>query len=215
MALGTAPAGADDAADAKALVEKARLTVEKFGTDPAMTGFRDAVKRAKGVFVSPEVLQGAFIFGVSGGSGVLLARDEKAGAWGGPAFYTVGEASFGAQAGVDASQVVLLAMTDRGVSKLLSPTTKLGTDASVAAGPVGAGATAETAGLSADIISFALTKGVFAGVSLEGAVVGTRGALNKAYYGKEVTPTAILVRHAVTNPQAAGLIGAVSKAAGK
>lgn len=214
VALGTAPARADDAADAKQLVEKAQLTVEKFAADPAMGGFRDAVKRAKGVFVAPQVLRGAFIVGVSGGSGVLLARDEKAGTWGGPAFYTVGEASFGLQAGGDASQVVLLAMTERGVTKLLSPSTKLGVDASVAGGPVGAGVTAETAGLSADIISFALTKGVFAGVSLEGAVVGTRGALNKAYYGKEVSPTDVLIRRTVTNRHAAGLIQAVAKLAG-
>jgi lipid-binding SYLF domain-containing protein len=214
VAAGAMPAFADDAADAKALVEKAKLTMDKFSTDPAMGGFRDAVKRAKGVFISPQVLRGAFIIGVSGGSGVLLARDEKANKWGGPAFYTVGEASFGLQAGGDAQEVVLLAMTERGVTKLLSASTKLGTDASVAAGPVGAGVTAETAGLSADIISFALSKGVFMGVSLEGAVVGVRGALNKAYYGKEVNPTDILIRQSVTNPQAAPLLAAVVKVAG-
>jgi lipid-binding SYLF domain-containing protein len=214
VSVGAVPALADDASEAKELVQKARLTIEKFATDPAMTGFRDAVKRAKGVFISPQVLRGAFIIGVSGGSGVLLARQEKENQWGGPAFYTVGEASFGLQAGGDAQQVVLLAMTERGVTKLLSATTKLGTDASVAAGPVGAGVTAETAGLSADIISFALGKGVFLGVSLEGAVVGVREALNKAYYGKEVNPTDILIRRSVKNPQAAQLIGAVAKVAG-
>lgn len=214
VAVGTMPAFGDDASEAKELVGKARLTIEKFATDPAMKGFRDAVKRAKGVFISPQVLRGAFIFGVSGGSGVLLARDEKASKWGGPAFYTVGEASFGLQAGGDAQEVVLLAMTERGVTKLLSPTTKLGADASVAGGPVGAGVTAESAGLSADIISFALSKGVFAGVSLEGAVVGVRGALNQAYYGKEVSPTDILIRRTVTSPHAAALIQAVAKVAG-
>src|SRR5262245_14404033 len=203
VTAGAIPAYADDAADAKELVEKARLTMEKFSTDPAMGGFRDAVKRAKGVFISPQVLRGAFIIGVSGGSGVLLARGEKANKWGGPAFYTVGEASFGLQAGGDAQEVVLLAMTERGVTKLLSASTKLGTDASVAAGPVGAGVTAETAGLSADILSFALSKGVFLGVSLEGAIVGVRGSLNKAYFGKEVNPTDILIRQTVSNPHAA------------
>jgi lipid-binding SYLF domain-containing protein len=208
------PARADDAADAKALVEKARLTLEKFAGDPAMGGFRDAVKRARGVLIAPQVLRGAFIFGVSGGSGVMLARDPGSSQWGGPAFYSIGEASFGLQAGGDASEVVLLALTERGVTKLLSPSTKLGVDASVAAGPVGAGVTAETAGLSADIVSFALTKGVFAGVSAEGAIVGTRGALNKAYYGKEISPTDILIRRQVTNPHAAGLIQSLVKVAG-
>jgi lipid-binding SYLF domain-containing protein len=214
LTLGSMPARADDAADAKALVDKAKLTLEKFAADPAMGGFRNAVKNARGVFVAPSVLRGAFIFGVSGGSGVLLARDPGANQWAGPAFYSIGEASFGLQAGGDASEVVLLALTERGVTKLLSPSTKLGVDASVAAGPVGAGVTAESAGLSADIVSFALSKGVFAGVSAEGAVVGTRGALNKAYYGKEISPTDILIRRQATNPHAAGLIQALVKVAG-
>jgi len=214
MAIGARAAFADDASDARELVDKARLTIEKFATDPAMTGFRDAVKRARGVFISPLVVRGAFIIGISGGSGVFLARDQATGPWGGPAFYSMGEASFGLQAGGDAQEVVLLAMTDRGVTRLLSATTKLGADASVAGGPVGAGVTAETAGLSADIISFALSKGLFIGVSLEGAVVGVRGSLNNAFYGKEVSPTDILIRRTATNPQAAPLIEAVAKVAG-
>ena len=205
VAVGATPAFADDASEARELVEKARLTIEKFTTDPAMTGFRDAVKRAKGVFISPQVLRGAFIVGVSGGSGVLLARDP----WGGPAFYSVGEASFGLQAGGDAQEVVLLALTERGVTNLLSASTKLGGDASVAGGPVGARVTAESAGLSADIVSFALSKGLFIGVSLEGAVV-----VNKAYYGAEVSPTDILIRRRVKNPHAAPLIEAVARVAG-
>jgi len=214
VAAGAMPVFADDAADAKELVEKARLTIEKFTSSSAMGGFRDLAKKAKGVFISPQVLRGAFIFGVSGGSGVLLAREGTGSKWAGPAFYSMGEASFGLQAGADAQEVVLLAMTERGVTNLLSPTAKLGTDASVAAGPVGIGVTAETAGLSADILSFALSKGVFAGVSLEGAVVGVRESLNKAYYGKEVNATDILIRRTVTNPQAAPLLEAVGKVAG-
>ena len=193
---------------------KLKLTIEKFSTDPAMSGFRDAVKRAKAYSSRPRC------FGARSSSGSREAaacfwRGRKRGTSGeDPAFYTVGEASFGLQAGGDAQEVVLLAMTERGVTKLLSATTKLGTDASVAGGPVGAGVTAETAGLSADIISFALSKGVFIGVSLEGAVIGVRGVLNNAYYGKEVNPTDILIRQTVKNPQAAPLIAAVAKVAG-
>jgi len=173
------------------------------------------VKRAKGVLIDPQVLKGAFLVGVSGGSGVLLAHDAKARKWGGPAFYTIGEASFGLQAGGQASEVILVALTDRGVTALLSTSAKLGADVGVALGPVGAGAEAATANLSADLVSYSRAQGLYAGISLEGAVVAARDGLNKAYYGKEVTPTAILVRHEATNPQAAGLIGAVSKAAGK
>jgi len=210
------PAMADDAQDARQMVERARLTFENFMADKDLEpSVRPLVKRAKGVLIYPQILKGAFIFGASGGSGVMLAYDEKAGKWGGPAFYTIGEASFGLQIGGEASEVILVALTDRGVASLLSTSAKLGADVGIAVGPVGAGAEVATANLSADLVSYSRSKGLYAGISLEGAVVAVRGGLNKAYYGKEVTPTAILIQHEVTNPQAAGLIGAVSKAAGK
>jgi LysM repeat protein len=138
------------------------------------------------------------------------------GSWNGPAFYTIGEVSFGFQAGGKSSQVVMLAMTDRGVNALLSPSVKLGADVGVAAGPVGAGASAATANVSADILTFALSKGLYAGISLAGAVVTVRGEWNEAYYNKPgVTTTDILIRKDVSNPESTKLIAAVSKAAGE
>ncbi len=209
------PVFADDASNAKQLVAKSKLTFDKFVGTNEMGAFRDLLKKAKGVFISPQMLEGAFVFGVSGGSGVLLARDPGTGSWNGPAFYTVGEVSFGLQAGGKASEVVMLAMTDRGVNALLSPSVKLGADVGVAAGPVGAGASAATANISADILTFALSKGLYAGVSLEGAVVAVRNEWNGAYYSKPgVTPADILIRKDAKNPESAKLIGAVSKAAG-
>ncbi len=215
MAIGGKPAAADDIQDARQLVEKARLTFESFIADPTLgENLRTLVNKARGVLIYPQVLRGAFIIGVSGGSGVLLVRDLASGQWGGPAFYTIGEASFGLQAGGDASEVVLVALTDRGVSALLSTSVKLGANASVAVGPVGAGLTGATANLSADIVSYSRNQGLYAGFSLEGAVVATRDALNTAYYGRAVTPTQILIRREVSNPQAAGLIEAVAKVVG-
>lgn len=205
---------ADDAQDATHLVDKARLTFEAFIADDDMgPALRSLVKGAKGVLIYPQILRGAFIVGASGGSGVFLAKDDKADAWGGPAFYTIGQASFGFQAGGDASEVVLVALTERGVMAMLANSAKLGANASVAVGPVGAGAEASTANISADIIAYSRAKGLYAGVSLDGAMVATRDALNHAYYGKEVTPIDILITRTVTNPQAAGLIDAVSKVA--
>jgi SH3 domain-containing YSC84-like protein 1 len=207
-------AWADDAMDARQLVEKAKLTVEQFQTDPNMGSLRDLAKKAKGMLILPQMIRAAFIVGGSGGSGVLVARDEKAGQWRGPAFYTLGGASFGFQAGADAAEVIILAMTERGVTKLLSPQVKLGADISVAAGPVGGGAAAATAGLSADLISYSMAKGLYGGFSVDGSVAGVREALNHAYYGKPVSPTDILIKGAVKNPQAAPLIGAVAKLGG-
>src|SRR5262245_11385272 len=124
LLLGTAPVRADDAQDARQVVAKAKLTLEQFQTDPNMAGFRDLSKKARGMLILPQMLRGAFIIGASGGSGVLVARDEKAKEWRGPAFYSLGGASFGFQAGADAAEVIILAMTERGVSKLLSAQVK-------------------------------------------------------------------------------------------
>jgi SH3 domain-containing YSC84-like protein 1 len=205
---------AKDALDAQQLVEQARLTVESFAADTKIgKPARDLLKKAKGVYIAPGVLRGAFIVGVSGGSGVLLVRGDK-GQWNGPAFYTIGEASFGFQAGGDKSEVLLLIMTDRGVSSMLSSSIKLGADTSVAAGPVGAGATAETANVSADILSFARAKGLYAGASLEGAVMKKREGLNEAYYSKQdITLTDILIKGAPVNKKADTFKAAVNKLA--
>ncbi len=211
---GTGVAKADDLQDATQLVDLARMAFEGFVADGQMgPPLRSLLRNAKAVLIYPSVLRVAFIFGGAGGSGVMLARDEQANTWGGPAFYTIGRASFGFQAGGEASEIVLVALTERGMTALLSTTTEFGANAAVAAGPVGAGATAATASLSADIVSYSRSKGLYAGVSLEGAVVATRDALNQAYYGKDVTPADILVKRAVTSPQSVGLIQAVDRAA--
>lgn len=212
------PASAGGATDARQLVERAKLTLDSFATDNAVgEPVKKLLKTAKGVFISPQVLRGAFIVGVSGGNGVLVVRDGKVNAWHGPAFYTMGEASFGLQAGGDASEVVLLVMTDRGVTALQSNSVKLGADASVAAGPVGAGAQASTANISADILAFTRAKGLYGGVSLEGAVVAPRESLNDASYSRRaLRPTDILIRGTVSNPAATPLLTDVGKlAAGK
>jgi SH3 domain-containing YSC84-like protein 1 len=211
--LGVAPAAADDALDARQLVDRARLAAESFMTDPNMEAFRDLLKRAKGVLIAPEVLTAAFVIGGAGGSGVLLARDEKSGDWNGPAFYTIGQVSFGLQAGGQASDVALLAMTDRGIAALQGSSVKLGGDVGFALGPIGAGAAAASANLSADIVSYSRSNGLYGGISLTGALLVTRDGLNWAYYGKDVTPTDILIRRTVSNPQADGLIQVIAKEA--
>jgi lipid-binding SYLF domain-containing protein len=208
------PAGADDAMDARHLTEEAQFTLEVFARAPEMDTFRNLMKDARGVFVAPQILKGAFIVGASGGSGVLVSRDRLKGQWAGPAFYTVGSASVGFQIGGSASEVVLLAMTDRGVNALLESSIKLGADVAVAAGPVGMGAAASTANLSVDIISFSRSKGLFGGISVDGAIVKTREDLNNAYYGGIVTPTDILLKRSVANPDSERLLDVVSKLAG-
>ena len=215
MFLSSTPAQADYASESKALVSKALLTFEDFAADPQMSAFRNLVKKSRGILICPEVFKGAFVLGASGGSGVLIARQGANAPWAGPSFYTLGELSFGLQAGADVSEVILLAMTERGVTAFLGNSFKLGGNVSIAAGPVGGGVSADTANLSADILSFSMAKGLYGGISLNGSVVAVREGLNDAYYKKEVRPSDILIRQDVKNPQADELIAAVEKMAGR
>jgi SH3 domain-containing YSC84-like protein 1 len=206
---------ADHRMDAVQLVEKSKMALESFMSDSNMGAFNDLIKQAKGVLIAPQVLKGAFIFGASGGSGVFVTWSDKTGRWAGAAFYTIGGASFGLQIGGQAAEVGLLAMTDRGVKALLSSSVKLGADVGIAAGPIGAGASAATANLSADILSFSRAKGLYGGISLDGAVVAVRDVWNEAYYGRKTDPIGILIVQDATNPQASSLIQVVEKASGR
>ncbi len=208
---GPQAARASDAADAEALVTKARLTLENFRRDPEMEGLRRLARHARGLFVIPQLLKGGFILGGSGGNGVYLAREGVDQPWRGPAFYTAGGGSIGLQIGAEVSEVVMLAMTHRGMTTLLSSSVKLGADANIAVGPIGAGAEAATAGLSADLLVFSRSKGLYGGVSLQGAVVSTRATLNHAFYGREVSTTGILIRGTAVDTKANGLLTTVSQ----
>ncbi len=161
-----------------------------------MTWFHNHLKDAKGILIVPQLLKAGFIFGGSGGSGVLLKREDN-GNWTGPVFYTMGSVSWGLQIGAEAAEVILLVMSQKGLDSLLSTKVQLGADVSVAAGPVGAGAQAATT----DILQFSRAKGVFGGLTLEGSVITPREGLIGAYYGKSVTPVNILVSKEASNPQ--------------
>lgn len=187
-----------DSADVQALVLKSSAVFKSFMADPNMVWFHNNVDQARGIFIVPQMLRGGFIIGGSGGSGVLLTRDLKTGAWSYPAFYTMGSVSIGLQIGADASEIVMMIMTEKGLNAMLSTEFKLGADVSVAAGPVGASAKAQIA----DVLAFGRSKGAFGGVSIEGAVIAPRDKWNSAYYGQPVGPIDILIRHSVTNPQA-------------
>ncbi len=197
--------------DQQALVNKADKTLSNFLRDPDMTWLQQHLREAKGVIIAPEVLKAGFIFGGSGGRAVLLARDPKTGRWAGPAFYTLATASVGFQAGVSVSEIVTLVMTDKAMNAMLAPSAKLGADASIAAGPVGAGA---SSALLADFISFARAKGVYGGVNLDGSVVSVTNDWNEAYYHKPgILPPDILIRMTAHNKGAARLLGEVAHAA--
>lgn len=201
------PATAADRDEVQRLVDRAQLTFKDFMHDSNYSWLQKHLDDAKAVLIFPQVLKGGFILGGSGGTGVLLVRDEGTGNWTQPAFYTMGSVTFGLQIGGEASEVLVLAMTRKAVDSLFSSSFKLGGDASVALGPVGAGAkaNADIPNVTADFLAFTKTKGLYGGLNLEGAVIAVRDTLNEAYYGRAVRPVDILEKHTVANEGSAGL----------
>jgi SH3 domain-containing YSC84-like protein 1 len=191
-------------------LQRAEATLADFRADPEMKWFRDHVKDARAIILAPQVGRAGFVVGGSGGEAVVMAKDKTSGKWGGPAFYNMGTASVGLMAGVDVAEIVVLVLTDKAVDGLMSNNFKMGGDASITAGPVGVG----TGGtINSDMVAFQRAKGLFGGLSLDGAVLKPDEGANATYYGKPASPADILIRHSVSNPGAAKLQQAVTTAA--
>lgn len=191
-------ATADYSTEPADLVDRAAMVYKGFLADPNMEWFQNNVGRARGIFIVPQMLRGGFIIGGSGGRGVLLAQDANTAKWSSPAFYSMGSVSVGFQAGADASEIILLIMTDRGLGAMLSTDYKIGADVAVAAGPIGASAKAQTA----DILAFGRSQGIFGGVSIEGAAISPLDDWNRRYYGNPVQVFDILINQQANNPHA-------------
>jgi lipid-binding SYLF domain-containing protein len=164
---------------------------------------QDLLDKADCVVVFPSVLKAAFIVGGSYGRGAMSCRkgQDFSGPWGAPTMMALEGGSFGFQIGGEATDFVLLIMNERGASGILASKVKLGADASVAAGPVGRTASAETdATLRADILSYSRARGAFAGVALEGSTIRPDNGANKQIYGREVSAREIVLNGQMAIP---------------
>jgi lipid-binding SYLF domain-containing protein len=165
---------------------------------------QDLLDKARCVVVLPSVLKAAFVVGGSYGRGVMVCRrgHDFAGPWGAPAMYALEGGSFGFQIGGEATDFVILVMNDRGMNSLLHSKVKLGADASVAAGPKGRTASAESdVTLRAEMLSYSRSRGAFAGISLEGTTLRPDGDANAKLYGKGVTAATIVEESKVETPE--------------
>ena len=186
----------------ESLVLRSLQTINSIKNQGKFISFKDMLKDAAGCAIFPSLYKAGFFLGAEGGNGVVIARDTK-GNWGYPAFYTVASASWGLQFGAQEAGVVLIIRNRGAIESILQNQGKIGADISFAIGPVGTGLEcAVTTNLAADIVAFSDTKGLFAGLSLEGAGIIRRNDLNREYYGKKVTPASILIEHAHQNLQA-------------
>ncbi len=204
------PAGAQEDLKPQILVDQSLVTLNKFMKSPDMEWLQSHLGDSKGVIIVPQLLKAGFIFGGSGGRAVFLVRDPKTGKWSQPGFYSLGSVSFGLQIGGESSEVIIQVRTQRGLESLYGTSFKLGGDTSVALGPVGAGAAGK--GVTADLVSFSMAQGAFAGLALDGSVIKVNDDYNKDYYGKSVRPVDIFVKKDVSNPGSANLRKALVKA---
>jgi lipid-binding SYLF domain-containing protein len=157
---------------------------------------QEVMEKADCVIVFPSVLKAAFVVGGSYGRGAMVCRTGKnfRGPWGAPAMYALEGGSIGFQIGGQATDLVLLVMNERGASSILDSKVKLGADASIAAGPVGRDASADTdAYLRSEVLSYSRSRGLFAGVSLEGSSLRPDNDATADVYGRKLTARQIVL----------------------
>jgi SH3 domain-containing YSC84-like protein 1 len=192
---------------AQRVVEAARV-VDEIMAAPDKGIPRELLANANCVAVIPSMKQAGFVFGARYGKGVMTCRQPQGSGWTGPSTIRLEGGSFGLQIGGSATDIVLLVMNERGSEKLMRSKFTLGADASVAAGPVGRMAQAETDALMhAKILAYSRSRGLFAGVTLNGATLRPDDDDNWSLYGRRVEHAAILEGH-IAVPQAGELLGA-------
>lgn len=192
-----APVALGDESKEAQRLENAREVFQGIRQIPEAEIPEPLLERCRCVAVFPGVVKGAFGWGARRGRGVISCRDSM-GKWSPPSFLTITGGSFGLQLGVEKTDVVLFFMTEQSVRSLMESKFTLGGKGSVAAGPVGRSAEASTdIKLDAEIYSYARSKGLFAGLSLEGARIAADKKAIKRFYGKETEPKGILFDHEV------------------
>ncbi len=168
---------------------------------------QDLLDRAECVIVLPSVKKFAIGLGGSYGRGAMVCRSGKnfTGPWGPPAMYALEGANIGFQLGGDMTDFVLLVMNAGGARSLLKSKVKLGADAAAAAGPKGRSAQAATdVVMRAEVLSYSRSKGLFAGISLEGSTLRSDGGANENLYGRKLSATEIIAQHKVGTPGSGG-----------
>ena len=197
------------------LVDRSTLTVEDLMTQRVSEDPRMMLGQARAVIICPRVFKAGFIFGGAGGDCVLLARAGN-GTWSYPAFYGIGSGSVGFQIGIQDSELVMMILTERGLHAVLDSQFKLGADASVAAASMGGGVEGSTtAAVGADIVAFAMNRGLFAGVSVDGSIMTLHSDWNSAYYGQPYSAREIVEQMVASNPGADPLRAVLTRYGGR
>jgi len=186
------------ASDTRELLAHANATVTTLRHDSVFGDARRNLRGARAVLIFPSLVKGGFIFGAEGGDGVLLRRSGRG--WSSPAFYSMGSASFGFQAGLQDAQVVMVIMTDRALRAIERSKFKFGAGAGLTVVTLGAGVEGATSGnMTGDIVVWSKSKGIYGGISVNGSVVAPEDDTNAEFYGRSVS-TADILANRVSNP---------------
>jgi len=162
------------------------------------------LQKSAAVAVFPGVIKAGFVLGAEYGQGVILHHDAKTGRWSAPAFFAIAAGSVGWQVGAQSTDLILLIRSDRGLKAILRNEFKLGVDLSVAAGPTGRKAQAGTdITFETEVWSYSRSRGLFAGIALEGARVYSQEDANAAYYGQKFSAREILLDADIKKPESA------------
>lgn len=191
IALGLVVAAAPARADQMGVLNQAMITVDRMKTDPMFGPSRQFLRNARAVLIVPRLLKGGFIFGAEGGDGVMFGRLGQH--WSGPAFYTLGSASFGLQIGLEQAHFVMFIMTERALRAVEASKFTFGGAAGLTVISLGAGVQAATsANLTGDIVVWSASKGAYGGLTLQGSVLAPRTNWNAQFYGRPLTVPEIL-----------------------
>jgi lipid-binding SYLF domain-containing protein len=201
LALSVTTLGAQSSDELRRLTDAATVLDEIMAAaDKAVP--RSIMEKAEGIAVFPSMLRAGFVVGAQRGHGVLSVRDKKTGAWSAPAFLTVTGGSIGAQFGAQATDLVLVVNNQRGLEQLVKNQFKIGADAGVAAGPVGREASASTdIQMRAQILSYSRSRGLFAGVTLNGSTIRQDRDANERFYGTAYRTGQIVFEGKATAPE--------------
>lgn len=186
------------------LIEESGKVLDEIQRMPDQGIPEDLMSNCSAIAIFPNTISAGFVIGGKYGQGIIMVRDSKTGKWSSPAIFTIAGGSLGWQIGGQATDFVLLIMNRRSVDGILQGKFKLGADASVAGGPVGRAAEASTdAQLKGGILSYSRSRGLFAGVKLEGAVLAQHWDGDRELYGKSLSAEEILIKNKAKMPASA------------
>mgnify|MGYP001811919397 FL=1 len=203
------PLQADDETDARETVDLAHQSLERFLAHENLDWMRENIKTANGLMLIPKMISGGFIVGGSGGHAVLFSRDTQSGKWSGPAFFKSGGISVGLQAGGKVGEILVLVRSEKALESLMENVGKFSAAGSVTAGPAGEGASTN---INAELVTYGLSKGAYAGVSVGAMGSEIDEGRNSAYYGKAATPRDILLERNVSSPYSDAILATLTEA---